>query len=149
MPQTCRTRDFSFQVPDDWMDRSMIAWSAPADNDSPLAPNIMIAYDRPKSGETVGAYVNRQLQDLSTRAQGFQLELRRDVMLAGRQAVEIMFQWNSGNGIIKQRQLYSGLPDGRCISIVNTAPALRFAESDKQFLAMLDSFTWPAPETAT
>lgn len=146
MPQTCRTRDFSFQVPDDWTDRSMIAWAAPADNSGPVAPNIMIAYDRPQAGEAVGAYVNRQMKDLSGRAQGFQLELRRDVMLAGRPAVEILFRWNAGAGIVKQRQLYSLLADGRVISIVNTAPADRFPEAEKQFLIMLNSFAWPAPE---
>ncbi|WP_029013146.1 DcrB-related protein [Niveispirillum irakense] len=149
MPQTCHTRDFSFQVADDWVDRSMIAWSAPIDGRGPTAPNLMIAYDRPPPEETVGAYVNRQLQDLSTRAQGFQLELRRDAMLAGQAAVEIMFQWNSGSGIIRQRQIYSLLPDGRCICIVNTAPADRFADSDKQFLAILDSFVWSGPKRPT
>lgn len=148
MPQLCRTRDFSFQVPDDWTDRSMIAWAAPPDDSGPVAPNIMVAYDRPRPGEDAGAYVNRQLQDLAGRANGFQLELRRDVMLAGRQAVEIVFRWNAGADIVKQRQLYSLLPDGRVISIVNTAPAPRFADADKLFVAMLNSFAWPAPEAA-
>ncbi|MDG5493416.1 DcrB-related protein [Niveispirillum sp. BGYR6] len=149
MSQTCRTRDFSFQLPDDWTDRSMIAWAGPSDNSGPVAPNIMVAYDRPRPGEALGAYVNRQMADLSARAQGFQLELRRDVMLSGRQAVEVLFQWNSGAGMVKQRQLYAQLPDGRLISIVNTAPAERFAACDQQFLAMLNSFTWPAPGAAT
>ncbi|MDZ5645695.1 DcrB-related protein [Nitrospirillum sp. BR 11828] len=147
MPQTCRTPDFSIQLPDSWIDRSMIAWSAPPSG-GPVVPNIMVAYDRPQAEEGLGAYVNRQLKDLIARARSFQLITRQDVMLAGRPAVELLFQWDGGAGPIKQRQVYSLLPDGRCITIVNTARLTEFADADAQFMQILNSFAWPAPAGA-
>ncbi|MDR3435272.1 DcrB-related protein [Telmatospirillum sp.] len=146
MPQVCQNKDFSFHVPEDWVDRSMVAWSAPPGPGKQIVPNVMVAYDRPRVEETLGIYVNRQLKDLMARAQKFHLETRRDVMLAGRPAVELLFQWDSGTGAIKQRQIYSLLPDGRSITIVNTARTQEFPAVDAKFLDMLNSFGWAPPE---
>jgi hypothetical protein len=148
MPQACRTKDFSFSVPEEWVDRSMIAWSAPRGPGKQVVPNVMVAYDQPRSEEDLGVYVNRQLKDLMARAQKFQLETRRDVALAGRPAVELVFQWDTGSGMIKQRQIYSMLPDGRSITIVNTARTPEFPAAETKFLEMLNSFGWASVETA-
>lgn len=149
MPNPCRTADFSFLVPEDWVDRSMIAWSAPPGPGRRVVPNVMVAYDQPRSQESLGTYVNRQLKDLMARASTFELETRRDVLLAGRPAVELVFQWNSGTDMVKQRQIYSLLPDGRSITIVNTAPVSEFAAVDPKFVEMLNSFGWAPPPPAT
>ena len=85
----------------------------------------------------------------SQAARTFELETRRDVLLDGRPAVELVFQWDSGTGMIKQRQIYSLLPDGRSITIVNTAPTPEFAAVDPQFIEMLNSFGWAPPPPAT
>jgi len=148
MSQTCRTTDFAFHVPDDWVDRSMVAWSAPPGTDRKTPPNVMVAYDRPRAEESLGTYVNRQLKDLTARATKFHLDTRRDVMLSGRAAVELVFHWDAGNGMIKQRQIYSLLPDGRSITIVNTARLTDFPDADAEFMVMLNSFGWAPAEAS-
>jgi hypothetical protein len=133
--------DFSFAVPDDWIDRSIIAWSAPLSR-SPVPPNFMIAYDKVRTGEEFGTYVNRQLADLSKSAQNFHLELRRDLEFQGRPAVELMFRWNAPAGTMKQRQLYSHMPDSRVVNLTCTAREAEFAATDQSFHQILQSFSW-------
>ncbi len=93
MAYSSGTRDFRFNVPDGWVDRSMIAWSAPATPGVALPPNIMVAYDAPHKGEPLASYVDRQLKDLSSKAKNFRLELRRDVNLKGRECAGYSGFW--------------------------------------------------------
>lgn len=141
--QRCKTADFSFDVPSGWTDRTIVVWSA-APEAAPVPPNFVIAYDRPKPGEPLGEYVNRQLADLGRTAQKFQLQLRRDITFAGRPAVEFIFCWDAAAGTMQQRQVYGGLPDGRVVSIASTARASDFADADKEFRQILRSFRWEA-----
>jgi hypothetical protein len=145
MSQATRTRDFHLEIPDGWVDRTMIAWSAPAVPGRPVTPNILVAYDVLQKGEDLAAYVSRQLQELIGKAKKFQLDLRRDVALASKPAIELLFRWDSGNGMLKQRQIYSLLLDGRVITLVNTALASDFDRFEAQFLAMVQSFGWNEP----
>src|SRR5581483_11601871 len=126
MPHTSRTRDFQFDLPEDWVDRTMVAWSARPNPGQKVTPNILIAYDTLRDGEDLGGCVNRQLKELTNKARKFQRDLRQDTQLAGRPAVELMFRWDSGNVLLKQRQIYSLLSDGRAITVVNTAAASDF-----------------------
>jgi hypothetical protein len=142
MTQPCQTNDFRFSVPDQWVDRSMVAWSAPPAPGNPVPPNILVAYDKPRAGEDLATYVDRQLKDLSGKAQKFRLHLKQDVTLANQPAVEVVFSWDSGSATLKQRQIYALVPGGRVISIVNTARLAEFEAAELQFLQMLNSFTW-------
>jgi len=129
-------------MPDGWVDRTMIAWSAPQMAGRAVTPNMLIAYDMRQKGEDLEAYVNRQLKKLMGKANKFQLDLRRDAVLAAKPAIELLFQWDSGNGMLKQRQLYSLLPDGRVMTVVNTALASDFDRCEPQFQAIMQSFGW-------
>jgi len=142
MPQTTATRDFHLQIPDGWVDRTMIAWSSPAAPGQAVNPNVLIAYDALLAGEDLAAYVNRQLKGLMSKAQKFQLDLRRDMALAGKAAVEVIFRWDGGKSMLQERQIYTLLPDGRVMTLVNTAAASVFARSEAQFQAILEGFGW-------
>jgi len=142
MPYTSRTRDFHFDLPDNWIDRTMIAFSAPQAPGQTVAPNILIAYDTPRNGESLGGFANRQLQELMSKAKQFQLEFRHDSIVRGRPAVEMAFEWEAGPTRLKQRQIHSFLPDGRAITLVFTAAAAEFAQAEPYFAAMQDSFEW-------
>ena len=144
MPQPCQTNDFRFHVPNEWVDRTMVAWSAPPAPGNQVAPNILVAYDKPRTGETLASYVDRQLKDLSSKARRFGLDLKRDVSLAGQPAVELVFHWDNNGTFLKQRQIYALVPGGRVISIVNTARQQDFDTAEPQFLQMLNSFSWNA-----
>lgn len=135
--------DLQFEVPGGWVNRSVIVWSAPA-TAAEVPPNFVIAYDRPRPEEDLGAYVTRQVADLGRSAQQFRLELRRDITFAGRPAVEVVFQWEAPPGAMRQRQIFSLLPGGRVTSVASTAMASDFAAADETFGGILKSFRWSA-----
>jgi hypothetical protein len=142
MAQSCRQPEFSFQVPDEWVPRTIISWSAPPAAGRSVTPNVVVAYDRPEPGEDLDTYANRQLKDLAARARQFHLDLRRPVVLGGRAAIEAIFHWDSGGGVHKQQQVYSLLPDGTVILIANLASLADFAAIEPLFRSILGSFTW-------
>ncbi|KKI20347.1 hypothetical protein [Sphingomonas sp. Ag1] len=43
---------------------------------------------------------------------------------------EVVFQWDAGAGLLRQRQFYFALPDGRIITVVNTATDAEFDATD-------------------
>lgn len=145
MPFTSRTRDFHFNLPDDWVDRTMIAWSARPVPGQAVTPNILVAYDALRDGEDLAGYINRQLKELMGKAKKFQLDLRQDTLLSGRSAVELVFRWDSGAKALKQRQIYALLGDGRAMTLVNTAAAGDFEKAEPYFQAMRESFAWNDP----
>jgi hypothetical protein len=119
----------------------MIVRSAPPGS-AAVPPNLVIAHDKMQVGENLGAYVNRQMSDLARTAKDFQLELRRDISLAGRDAAELLFTWGAGPGTMKQRQIYSVLDAGRVISVATTGLAADFDGNEPVFTQMLASFRW-------
>lgn len=134
-----KNSDFSFTVPSDWIDRTIIAWSAPLTS-SPVPPNFIVAYDKLQPGEDFGVYVNRQLGDLGRTAKTFQLDLRRDIQFRDRPGVELMFHWDAGPGTMKQRQVYSQLTNGRIVNLSCTALESDFQSADETFRSILSSF---------
>jgi hypothetical protein len=137
----CQTSEFSFEHPSDWVDRTVIVRSAPPGSTA-VPPNFVIAHDKMQIGENLGGYVNRQTSDLMRTAKDFQLELRRDIFLAGRDAAELLFTWGAGPGTMKQRQVYCMLDGGRVISVATTALASTFDDHEPVFDRMLNSFRW-------
>jgi hypothetical protein len=146
MAQDCHGSDFVFPVPDDWVERSMVGYSAPAAPGSAITPNALVATNQMPSDETLDAFVTRQVEDLQGRAAGFALKLRRDARLDGVPCIEIVFAWQGGQlGRIQQRQIYAERPGARIVSITHTAPEADFASADTLFLDMLRHFAWTQP----
>ncbi len=141
MPES-RTSEFAFQVPDDWKDRRVIAWSAQPKPGQKVVPNVLATYDRLPADTTLEAFVDNQVSELMRGAKRFVLKGRRVVTLGGRAGEELVFQWDAGTGMLRQRQLYFALPDGRTITVVNTATDAEFDAADEIFSSILNSFTW-------
>jgi len=142
MSQDCRTAEFSFLVPDDWKDRRMIAWSAQPRPGQAVVPNILATYDRLPAEKTIEAFVDAQAADLARQARKFSLIGRREVLVDGRRGLEILFRWDAGSGLLRQRQIYVPLDDGRLITLVNTALDSDFEAVDPLFIDMLAGFKW-------
>lgn len=149
MAQTSVNRDFSVSVPDDWTDRTMTIFAAPAKSGQAVTPNILVASDRVKPGEDLGAFVSRQVHDLEHRAKDFRLKLRREGVLDGRDCIEIVFRWNSvEQGFLQQRQIYAMVDDAKVMTITNTARESDFAAADQTFQRILGTFAWARPAGA-
>jgi hypothetical protein len=141
MPES-RTSEFSFQIPDDWKDRRVIAWSAQPGSGQTVVPNVLVTYDRLPDGTSINAFVDNQVGELMRGAKRFMLRGRRVITLDGRAGEEIVFQWDAGTGLLRQRQLYFALSDGRIITVVNTAADGEFDAAEEVFSYILNSFTW-------
>lgn len=142
MPQDCRTAEFSFPVPDDWKDRRVIAWSAQPRPGQAVVPNILATYDRLPVDKSVEEFVDSQEADLARSAKKFTLIGRREVSLGGRLGLEILFRWDAGSGLLRQRQIYVPLDDGRLITVVNTALDRDFESVDGLFAEILAGLQW-------
>ncbi len=147
MPES-RTAEFSFTVPDDWKDRRVIAWSAQPRPGQAVVPNVLATYDRLPAGRTIEAFVDGQADDLARQARRFTLVGRREVLLDGRRGIEIVFRWDAGSGLLRQRQVYVALDDGRVITLANTALDEEFDANEPVFGAMLSGFRWVSTGTA-
>ena len=141
MPES-RTSEFVFQVPDDWKDRRVIAWSAQPKPGQKVVPNVLATYDRLPDGKSLVEFVDNQVSELMRGAKRFVLKGRRAITLGGRAGEEVLFVWDAGTGLLRQRQLYFALPDGRIVTVVNTALDAEFDAAEETFSAILNSFTW-------
>ena len=143
MGQQCRGSDFVFPVPDTWVERSMIGFSAPPVSDRAVSPNILVSVAEIPAEEQLANFVDRQVEDLGRSAEQFRLSLRRDVRLDGAEGVEIVFSWMGGEqGLIKQRQVYARRTVKKVLSVTHTAREQDFAACDSLFLDMLRDFAW-------
>jgi hypothetical protein len=148
--QTSVNRDFSISVPDNWTDRTMTIFAAPAKSGQPVTPNVLVASDRVKPGEDLDTFVTRQVHELGHRARDFKLRLRREGVLDGRDCVEIVFRWNSvEQGFLQQRQVYAMIDTARILTITNTASEADFPAADNTFQRILGTFSWAAQATPT
>lgn len=142
MAQDCRTAEFSFAVPDGWKDRRVLAWSAQPRPGQAVVPNVLATYDRLPSGKTLDAFVDGQADDLKRHAKRFSMLGRREVLLGGRRALELVFRWDAGSGLMRQRQVYCHLDDGRVVTVGHTALDGEFDASEPVFQDMLAGFRW-------
>jgi len=120
----------------------MIAFSAQPRPGQKVVPNILVTYDRLPPAKTLATFVDEQEGELARGAKRYTLLGRREVTLDGRSGEEILFRWDAGSGLLRQRQLYFALGDGRVITVVNTALDAEFDNADVTFGATLHGFKW-------
>ena len=86
------SHDLSFDVPRDWVDRSVVAYAAPLPPGHAIAPNVVMTRDQLGPGETLRAYADRQLVELARRLDGFNLASRDERTFGASPAVELQFE---------------------------------------------------------
>lgn len=95
------------EVPADWVDRSVIAFSAPRHPAREISPNIVVTRDVADEDGHASSYADRQLVELAKRLSEFCLLARRESVLGGMPGVEIEFTWTGAAGLIHQRQIFN------------------------------------------
>lgn len=137
-------RDVCIEVPDDWQDRTIIAFSSPLQPKQTVAPNIVLTRDSIGANEPASAYADKQLVELAKRLEAFNLSSRQDITLGGLAAVELVFTWRGGNGILKQKQIFVAPGNGLVITFVATALVSDFSSMEPVFGAILDTVEFPS-----
>ncbi|WP_168223062.1 DcrB-related protein [Oceanicola sp. D3] len=122
--------DFSVDVPDGWVDRSVLVWSAHG-TPSAVPPNVAIARDEMRPDESFLDYCNRQMMSLSSALDGFRLIKQDETNLSGRFAMELVFTWKTAAGRMKQRQIFLPLDAPRIASFAGTASEADFDHADE------------------
>lgn len=127
--------------PNEWYDRSIMAFSIPCDD--PMPPNVTLTRDlrntsKDNLDDTIEVYAKQQLETLVSSLPSFNLERERTSYNGQYPAAEFLFSWESGNGRIKQWLIYLLMPDKTIVSFTSTAAASKFSDHEKAFY----DFVW-------
>src|SRR5690348_7828556 len=95
--------DISFDVPRDWEDRSVAAFSAPLPPGKKVGPNVVVTRDKLEPGENLAGYADRNLVELAQRLEKFALLKRSDITVSELPAIELRFTWKGHGGLVDQR----------------------------------------------
>jgi hypothetical protein len=99
-----RSEVIAFEAPDDWEDKTIVAFSAPP-QPGKFSPNVVMTKDTLKSSETLRSYADRQIMELARRLEGFELVESGDRDVGGRPAMEYRFTWKSEHAELHQHSV--------------------------------------------
>jgi hypothetical protein len=145
----------SFEAPDDWTDRTMLAVVAPAPPGTKNAPNMIMTQERMREGDTLRTHADRQLMELAKQLNGFEILDSRDTTVCGLPAITMNFAWGSpmGNLVQTMTLVERSTPMGRSIiSFTGTSPSDVSAQCAALWSQMLRSVRIgppPAPGEAS
>lgn len=118
----------SMDVPRDWEDRSIAAFSMPVAPGARTTANIVMTRDTLKGKETLASYADKQMVELAKKLDQFDLHERKETTLGGVPAVELRFGWKGVGGLVDQRLVMLATKDQKVLNFTATAPK---GEADK------------------
>jgi hypothetical protein len=98
-------RDLLFEVPDEWEDKSITAFSSPGEPGSPIQRSVVVTREPLPKGTSLRTFAGRQMTNVGKALPGFQLQGSRDETVGGRPAVTYDFSWEGDSGPLAQRQV--------------------------------------------
>ncbi|AUX27741.1 uncharacterized protein SOCEGT47_083390 [Sorangium cellulosum] len=131
--------DVSFDVPRDWEDRSVVAFSAPARAAQAMAANLVMTRDTLAAGEDIRRYGDRQLVEVARRLDGFQLHARQEIAVDGQPALELRFAWRGQGGPLEQRLVFVAGRKPAVLTFTATMPKSEAARLNPVFDRILAS----------
>jgi hypothetical protein len=137
----------SVEVPDDWEDKSIVAFAAPRRPGKVVQPNIVVTRDRLPSGQNLQTYASRQLTVARKQLPHFTLKETRLANVGRQPAVVHRFTWDSDSGPLVQTQLIVAF-DESIYSVTTSTPRgedAKTAEAFDRILSTLD-FTSATPK---
>lgn len=143
MPR-CVTENYTLKVPTNWADRSMITWVAPNNGKREVLPNILCSKDEMGKDENLDTFVNRQLKELMTKVENFDLIKREKTTFGGKPAVSLQFRMKPQETLLQQQQVYfqTDLRSKTAHTVVATAADRDFADLQNTFEDIFNSISW-------
>jgi hypothetical protein len=89
--------DATFDVPTDWDDKSIVAFSAPSKPNA-VVPNVVFTKDKLKPDESLEQYVDRTIVDMAKQLSQFKLLARSPRDISGISGFELKFTWQGSGG---------------------------------------------------
>jgi hypothetical protein len=111
-----------FDVPRDWQDRTIVAYAAPPRPGQERTSNLVMTREQLGESETLASYVDRHLQQLGERLEGFELVARESRPLSERAAVVVRIRSGEADAKFEQQLVMVELPRRVVASFTMTAP---------------------------
>ena len=145
---THQHKGMTFDLPDRWVDRTVVAFSAPPQADVPKEhlPNVVMTREALAEGDTLRTHADKTLLEMAKQLDGFDILESRETVLAGLRAVHIRFKWTSSFGDLEQGMTMCESPpepedSGRFATLITTsAHAKVAAQAQPVFEQVLSSF---------
>lgn len=131
---------FTFKVPEDWVNKSVIIYAAAPDQNRKITPNIVVTHDQTDDPSIdVVTYADHQLVQFAKRFDGFFLRKREEIKAAGQHFVDLRFTWTSNGTNLVVHQRFAQARDGAFISFTITLGENDAKDLDSMVSAILDS----------
>ena len=135
-------RELSFEVPDDWEDKSISAF-APHHQEGKLGTSVTITREPNAGSRSLRAHVAQQLATVSRALADFDLRETRDATVGGLPAVISDFSFSGETGAIAQRYVLVQFKQW-IYSITYTMPKGDIEKSLPAFERVLASVAFPS-----
>jgi hypothetical protein len=135
--------DVSFDVPRHWEDKTLVAYASPPKDGQATAANLVMTRDVLGERETLADYADRQLAELASRLEGFELVRREETTLGGLPAIVLRFGSKAAAGPLLQRL---AVAEGRRRSVycfTATTPRADAAQNDPLLDRILSTVRFP------
>jgi hypothetical protein len=93
--------EISFETPDDWEDRSMVAHVGDPDA-AGTTPTVLVTREPMLEGETLDGYRDRLLVDLAKQLKDLEVYESREARIDGRPAIALRYTLDGPEGVIEQ-----------------------------------------------
>ena len=135
--------DVTFDVPRHWEDKTLVAYASPPKDGQATAANLVMTRDVLGERETLADYADRQLAELASRLEGFELVRREETTLGGLPAIVLRFGSKAAAGPLLQRL---AVAEGRRRSVycfTATTPKADAAQNDPLLDRILSTVRFP------
>jgi hypothetical protein len=96
-------KEFAFEVPEGWEDRSIISFEAPRPPGSAVGPNVTLSHVALPPGQTLATFASQQVANLAGSLPKFEFVEQRPATVAGQPAVQLLYHWKHPEGGLTQR----------------------------------------------
>lgn len=111
-----------FDVPRDWQDRTIVAYAAPPLPGRERTSNLVMTREELREDETLASYVDRQVEQLAQRMEGFELIERESRQVADRPAVCVRIRSGNESDKFEQHLAMVEMPRRVVASFTMTVP---------------------------
>jgi hypothetical protein len=125
--------DVTFDTPDDWIDRSVVAHIGALDT-SGASTNFMVSREPMRDDDTLQSYRDRQMIELAQQLDEFELLESKDTVLGGLPATMIRYTMDSPDGLVEQtmRFVERVTPDNKRIALsIATSASVSKADASR------------------
>jgi hypothetical protein len=135
--------DYNFEVPKDWADKTVVAYTAPARAGQKMTPNLILTRTPAEGDETVAQYADKQLVELAKKLEHFHLIERKEQTLGGLPAVALTFTWHTPGGPLHQRTTFVKVRGWLMLAFTFTAMKGEFSAHEPALNAIMSSLQFP------